>query len=122
MPPIPSVSVGRTDQRTPANNAFFLVSQASEEKPVTSNAVFSMFGGGAKKEKKEDEDRGDNSGSAKAQREAAAAAKEDVSLSCSYHDTSHREVCYRSVADDNVLGHRMKFPSLRMSISSRLCT
>ncbi|KKA27894.1 hypothetical protein TD95_004276 [Thielaviopsis punctulata] len=45
-------------------------------KPVTSSAVFSMFGGGAKKEKKEDEDRGDTSGSAKAQREAAAAAKE----------------------------------------------
>ncbi|KAL2889714.1 Ran-specific GTPase-activating protein 1 [Ceratocystis lukuohia] len=46
------------------------------DKPVTSSAVFSMFGGGAKKEKKEDEDRGDNSGSAKAQRDAAAAAKE----------------------------------------------
>ncbi|KAF3770451.1 putative RAN-GAP [Cryphonectria parasitica EP155] len=45
--------------------------------PVTSSAVFSMFGGGAKKEKKdEDDDRGDNSGSAKAQRDAAAAAKE----------------------------------------------
>lgn len=46
------------------------------DKPVTTSAVFSMFGGGAKKEKKEDEDRGDNSGSAKAQRDAAAAAKE----------------------------------------------
>jgi len=47
------------------------------EKPVTSSAVFSMFGGGVKKEKKDDdEDRGDVSGSAKAQREAAAAAKE----------------------------------------------
>ncbi|KAL8304711.1 hypothetical protein RB601_007046 [Gaeumannomyces tritici] len=46
--------------------------QTSE--PVTSAAVFSMFGGGAKKEKKEEEDRGDVSGSAKAQREAAAAA------------------------------------------------
>ncbi|OAA64172.1 ran-specific GTPase-activating protein [Niveomyces insectorum RCEF 264] len=45
------------------------------EKPVTSSAVFSMFGGGAKKEKKDDEeDRGDVSGSNKAQREAAAAA------------------------------------------------
>lgn len=42
--------------------------------PVTSSAVFSMFGGGAKKEKKEEEDRGDTSGSAKAQRDAAAAA------------------------------------------------
>ncbi|KAL2024678.1 hypothetical protein VTK56DRAFT_6879 [Thermocarpiscus australiensis] len=48
---------------------------ATEAKPLTSSAVFSMFGGGAKKEKKdEDEDRGDTSGSAKAQREAAAAA------------------------------------------------
>ncbi|KAK2034203.1 hypothetical protein LY76DRAFT_514132 [Colletotrichum caudatum] len=47
------------------------------EKPVTSSAVFSMFGGGAKKEKKEDEERGDNSGSAKAQREAAAAEKKE---------------------------------------------
>lgn len=47
------------------------------EAPVTTSAVFSMFGGGAKKEKKdEDEDRGDNSGSAKAQRDAAAAAKD----------------------------------------------
>ncbi|KAF5130429.1 Ran-specific GTPase-activating protein 1 [Metarhizium brunneum] len=47
---------------------------AADEKPVTSSAVFSMFGGGAKKEKKdEDEDRGDTSGSAKAQREAAKA-------------------------------------------------
>ncbi|KAJ4424973.1 Ran GTPase binding protein Sbp1 [Gnomoniopsis sp. IMI 355080] len=45
--------------------------------PVTSSAVFSMFGGGAKKEKKDDdEDRGDNSGSAKAQRDAAAAKKD----------------------------------------------
>jgi Ran-binding protein 1 len=48
-----------------------------ESKPVTSSAVFSMFGGGAKKEKKQDEDRGDVSGSAKAQREAAAAKKEE---------------------------------------------
>lgn len=48
-------------------------------KPITSSAVFSMFGGGAKKEKKdEDEDRGDNSGSAKAQRDAAAAASKDA--------------------------------------------
>ena len=47
---------------------------STTDKPVTSSAVFSMFGGGAKKEKKDDEDRGDNSGSAKAQREAAAAA------------------------------------------------
>ncbi|KKF94076.1 Ran-specific GTPase-activating protein 1 [Ceratocystis platani] len=47
------------------------------DKPVTSSAVFSMFGGGAKKEKKEDEDRGDNSGSAKAQRDAAAAAAKE---------------------------------------------
>lgn len=57
--------------------------QGETAAPVTSSAVFSMFGGGAKKEKKdEDEDRGDNSGSAKAQREAAAAAKEgdDVSF------------------------------------------
>lgn len=46
----------------------------TEEKPVTSSAVFSMFGGGAKKEKKEEEARGDVSGSNKAQREAAAAA------------------------------------------------
>ncbi|SPO03051.1 probable spi1-GTP-binding protein [Cephalotrichum gorgonifer] len=44
--------------------------------PVTSSAVFSMFGGGAKKEKKEEEERGDVSGSAKAQREAAAAAED----------------------------------------------
>ncbi|KAL6850646.1 Ran GTPase binding protein Sbp1 [Amphichorda felina] len=44
---------------------------AEESKPVTSSAVFSMFGGGEKKEKKEDEDRGDTSGSAKAQRDAA---------------------------------------------------
>ncbi|EFX03190.1 ran-specific GTPase-activating protein [Grosmannia clavigera kw1407] len=45
------------------------------EKPVTSSAVFSMFGGGAKKEKKDvEEGRGDVSGSNKAQREAAAAA------------------------------------------------
>lgn len=52
--------------------------QAGEaDKPVTTSAVFSMFGGGAKKEKKEDEDRGDNSGSAKAQRDAAAAAAAD---------------------------------------------
>ncbi|CAK7275347.1 Ran GTPase binding protein Sbp1 [Sporothrix epigloea] len=51
------------------------VAKTTEEKPVTSSAVFSMFGGGAKKEKKdEDEDRGDVSGSNKAQREAAAAA------------------------------------------------
>ncbi|CAK7221526.1 Ran GTPase binding protein Sbp1 [Sporothrix curviconia] len=51
------------------------VPKTTEEKPVTSSAVFSMFGGGAKKEKKdEDEDRGDVSGSNKAQREAAAAA------------------------------------------------
>lgn len=50
---------------------------AEDSKPVTSSAVFSMFGGGAKKEKKDDEDRGDNSGSAKAQREAAEAAKGD---------------------------------------------
>ncbi|KAJ6439905.1 Ran-specific GTPase-activating protein 1 [Purpureocillium lavendulum] len=48
-----------------------------ETKPVTSSAVFSMFGGGAKKEKKEEEERGDVSGSAKAQREAASAAKGD---------------------------------------------
>ncbi|KAM3458670.1 hypothetical protein MY3296_000428 [Beauveria thailandica] len=45
--------------------------------PVTSSAVFSMFGGGAKKEKKDDEDRGDNSGSAKAQRDAAKAEGEE---------------------------------------------
>jgi Ran-binding protein 1 len=51
---------------------------ATEEQPVTSSAVFSMFGGGAKKEKKEDEDRGDVSGSAKAQRDAAAANDEEV--------------------------------------------
>ncbi|CAK7225996.1 Ran GTPase binding protein Sbp1 [Sporothrix bragantina] len=51
------------------------VPKTTEEKPVTSSAVFSMFGGGAKKDKKdEDEDRGDVSGSNKAQREAAAAA------------------------------------------------
>lgn len=51
--------------------------KAEETKPVTSSAVFSMFGGGAKKEKKDDEeDRGDNSGSNKAQRDAAAAAKD----------------------------------------------
>ncbi|PSR94212.1 RanBP1 domain-domain-containing protein [Coniella lustricola] len=53
------------------------VEETKSEAPVTSSAVFSMFGGGAKKEKKDDdEDRGDNSGSAKAQRDAAAAAKE----------------------------------------------
>ncbi|OAA41013.1 ran/spi1 binding protein [Metarhizium rileyi] len=47
---------------------------AADEKPVTSSAVFSMFGGGAKKEKKDaHEDRGDNSGSAKAHRDAAKA-------------------------------------------------
>ncbi|KKY38659.1 putative ran-specific gtpase-activating protein [Diaporthe ampelina] len=52
--------------------------KAEETKPVTSSAVFSMFGGGAKKEKKDDEeDRGDNSGSNKAQRDAAAAANEE---------------------------------------------
>jgi Ran-binding protein 1 len=50
---------------------------ADDSKPVTSSAVFSMFGGGGKKEKKDDEDRGDTSGSAKAQRDAAAAAKDD---------------------------------------------
>jgi Ran-binding protein 1 len=44
--------------------------ETTEEKPVISSSVFSMFGGGAKKEKKEEEDRGDVSGSAKAQREA----------------------------------------------------
>ncbi|KAJ6785253.1 hypothetical protein PWT90_11182 [Aphanocladium album] len=47
--------------------------ETKDDKPVTSSAVFSMFGGGAKKEKKDDEDRGDNSGSAKAQRDAAKA-------------------------------------------------
>ncbi|KAK3196674.1 Ran GTPase binding protein Sbp1 [Lecanicillium sp. MT-2017a] len=51
---------------------------AEGEKPVTSSAVFSMFGGGQKKEKKDDEDRGDTSGSAKAQREAAEAAKAEA--------------------------------------------
>ena len=52
---------------------------AGAEKPATTSAVFSMFGGGAKKEKKdEDEDRGDVSGSAKAQREAAAAAEKET--------------------------------------------
>ncbi|TQV91831.1 hypothetical protein V2A60_006056 [Cordyceps javanica] len=51
--------------------------ETKEEVPVTSSAVFSMFGGGAKKEKKDDEDRGDNSGSAKAQRDAAKAEGEE---------------------------------------------
>ncbi|ROW17804.1 hypothetical protein VPNG_00552 [Cytospora leucostoma] len=50
--------------------------KTEETKPVTSSAVFSMFGGGAKKEKKDEEDRGDNSGSNKAQRDAATAAKD----------------------------------------------
>ncbi|KUI64479.1 Ran-specific GTPase-activating protein 1 [Cytospora mali] len=51
--------------------------KTEETKPVTSSAVFSMFGGGAKKEKKDEEEgRGDNSGSNKAQRDAAAAAKD----------------------------------------------
>lgn len=56
--------------------------QGEASAPVTSSAVFSMFGGGAKKEKKEeDDDRGDNSGSAKAQRDAAAAAKDGDDVS-----------------------------------------
>ncbi|KAH8880444.1 hypothetical protein GQ53DRAFT_799706 [Thozetella sp. PMI_491] len=60
--------------------------QAPEaEKPVTSSAVFSMFGGGAKKEKVEDEDRGDNSGSAKAQREAAAGDEDQAPESEDIH-------------------------------------
>ena len=63
------------------SNANMLDVQTTDT-PVTQNAVFSMFGGGAKKEKKdEDEDRGDNSGSAKAQRDAAAAAKEGDEVS-----------------------------------------
>ncbi|PHH60862.1 hypothetical protein CDD81_1109 [Ophiocordyceps australis] len=49
---------------------------SDENKPITSSAVFSMFGGGVKKDKKDEgEDRGDVSGSAKAQREAAEAAR-----------------------------------------------
>jgi Ran-binding protein 1 len=60
----------------PAAPATETADKATEEKPVTSSAVFSMFGGGAKKEKKEEEDRGDVSGSAKAQREAAKEGEE----------------------------------------------
>ncbi|PHH83428.1 hypothetical protein CDD82_1082 [Ophiocordyceps australis] len=51
---------------------------SDENKPITSSAVFSMFGGGVKKDKKDEgEDRGDVSGSAKAQREAAEATRAD---------------------------------------------
>lgn len=60
--------------RYPLFRIHFHLTTQTEEKPVTSSAVFSMFGGGAKKEKKEEEARGDVSGSNKAQREAAAAA------------------------------------------------
>jgi len=65
-----------TEQAKPSTEAT-ATETTQADKPVTSAAVFSMFGGGAKKEKKDDDDRGDNSGSAKAQREAAAAAAAD---------------------------------------------
>ncbi|KFH43934.1 Ran-specific GTPase-activating protein-like protein [Hapsidospora chrysogenum ATCC 11550] len=61
----------KVEETKPAEETKTEETPAEESKPVTSSAVFSMFGGGAKKEKKEDEDRGDNSGSAKAQRDAA---------------------------------------------------
>lgn len=67
--PAANTTEGTADAAAPAD---------ADEKPVTSSAVFSMFGGGAKKEKKDDEeDRGDNSGSAKAQRDAAKAEAGD---------------------------------------------
>ncbi|PNY28171.1 Ran-specific GTPase-activating protein 1 [Tolypocladium capitatum] len=66
----------KVEETKPTETTEAQVPAATEEsKPVTSSAVFSMFGGGAKKERKDDEDRGDNSGSAKAQRDAAEAAK-----------------------------------------------
>ncbi|KAG6023033.1 hypothetical protein E4U41_002101 [Claviceps citrina] len=62
----------------PAETAEAPATAPADVKPVTSSAVFSMFGGGAKKERKDrEEDRGDNSGSAKAQREAARAEAGD---------------------------------------------
>lgn len=61
----------------PATEAPATATETKDDKPVTSSAVFSMFGGGAKKEKKDEEDRGDNSGSAKAQRDAATAKGDD---------------------------------------------
>lgn len=96
---------------------------AEPEKPVTSAAVFSMFGGGAKKEKKDDEEeRGDVSGSAKAQRDAAAAAAtgEEVSeRQISFTFCTYRTV--RLISCD-VQYYRSKPPSLRMSTSSLLST
>ncbi|UNI17229.1 Ran GTPase binding protein Sbp1, variant 4 [Purpureocillium takamizusanense] len=70
----PKVEEPKVDEAKPAEKT---EASTDDSKPVTSSAVFSMFGGGAKKEKKEDEERGDVSGSAKAQREAAEAAKGD---------------------------------------------
>lgn len=70
------------------------LSQGETTAPVTSSAVFSMFGGGAKKEKKDDdEDRGDNSGSAKAQRDAAAAKKDgdDVSVALPWRNVDKKK-------------------------------
>lgn len=55
--------------------------EGGESKPVTSDSVFSMFGGGPKKEKKE-EDKGDEnepSGSSKAKKEAEG-GEGDVSI------------------------------------------
>ncbi|KAI0023157.1 hypothetical protein F4780DRAFT_776944 [Xylariomycetidae sp. FL0641] len=66
-----------TDATEPKVEETKPAAEGSENKPLASSSVFSMFGGGAKKEKKDDEERGDVSGSAKAQREAAAAAGGD---------------------------------------------
>ncbi|KYK56639.1 hypothetical protein DCS_03641 [Drechmeria coniospora] len=68
-----------TETKAPA------AASADESKPVTSSAVFSMFGGGAKKEKKEEEERGDVSGSAKAQREAAKGEEDEAPESEDVH-------------------------------------
>lgn len=90
--------------------------QTSE--PVTSAAVFSMFGGGAKKEKKEEEDRGDVSGSAKAQRDAAAAAggdeddqapeSQDVHFEPVIHLTEKVEVKTNEESEEQVFKMRAK--------------
>jgi Ran-binding protein 1 len=69
----PKVEETKPAEETPTTSTGETATEKKTEdsKPVTSSAVFSMFGGGAKKEKKEEEERGDTSGSAKAQRDAA---------------------------------------------------
>ncbi|KAG9252613.1 RanBP1 domain-containing protein [Emericellopsis atlantica] len=75
----PKVEETKPAEETPATTTGETATEEKTEdsKPVTSSAVFSMFGGGAKKEKKEEEERGDTSGSAKAQRDAAKENDED---------------------------------------------